>query len=134
MLESRIIRCYANKHFPDFISHSVSREQLKFIFTDLLPDLSGKLVLDVGSRLGPVLYGVNTIIHPIASGHVTFLVTRNRTAIYTTVSCMHFNHDTKCSQSSGWLKPIEYLYPPSTGICVFTCLRAGWRGDEQLFL
>lgn len=53
------------KHFPDFISHSVSREQLKFIFTDLLPDLSGKLVLDVGSRLGPILYGVNTITHTI---------------------------------------------------------------------
>ena len=42
----------------DFISHSMSREQLKFIFCDLLPDLSGKTVLDIGSRLGPVLYAV----------------------------------------------------------------------------
>ena len=36
----------------------MSREQLKFIFSDLLPNLTGKTVLDVGSRLGPVLYAV----------------------------------------------------------------------------
>ena len=44
----------------DFISHSMSREQLKFIFCDLLPDLSGKTVLDIGSRMGPVLYAVSS--------------------------------------------------------------------------
>ena len=47
--------CYAT----DFISHSMSREQLKFIFCDLLPDMNGKTVLDIGSRMGPVLYAVN---------------------------------------------------------------------------
>lgn len=46
----------------DFISHSMSREQLKFIFCDLLPDLSGKTVLDIGSRMGPVLYTVSDIV------------------------------------------------------------------------
>ena len=46
----------------DFISHSMSREQLKFIFCDLLPDLSGKTVLDIGSRMGPVLYAVSACI------------------------------------------------------------------------
>ena len=45
----------------DFISHSMSREQLKFIFCDLLPDLSGKNVLDIGSRMGPVLYAVSVL-------------------------------------------------------------------------
>ena len=36
----------------------MSREQLKFIFCDLLPDMNGKTVVDIGSRMGPVLYGV----------------------------------------------------------------------------
>ena len=37
----------------------MSREQLKFIFCDLLPDMNGKTVLDIGSRMGPVLYAVS---------------------------------------------------------------------------
>ncbi|XP_063977236.1 uncharacterized protein LOC135162555 [Diachasmimorpha longicaudata] len=40
-----------------YISHSVSRENLYLIFNTLLPTLDGKIVLDVGSRLGAVLYG-----------------------------------------------------------------------------
>ncbi|KAK0158550.1 hypothetical protein PV328_009539 [Microctonus aethiopoides] len=40
-----------------FISNSVSREDLYHIFNTLLPTLDGKIVLDVGSRLGAVLYG-----------------------------------------------------------------------------
>ncbi|XP_077991809.1 uncharacterized protein LOC144446014 [Glandiceps talaboti] len=40
-----------------FISHSFSLLQLKFIFQHALPDLSKKTVVDVGSRLGAVLYG-----------------------------------------------------------------------------
>jgi hypothetical protein len=43
----------------DFISHSATVAQLKFIFSkDILGDLSGKTVVDVGSRLGAVLYVV----------------------------------------------------------------------------
>ena len=38
----------------------MSHEQLKFIFCDLLPDLNGQTVLDIGSRMGPVLYAVST--------------------------------------------------------------------------
>lgn len=41
-----------------FISHSTSVTQMKYIFRYLLPDLSGKIIVDVGSRFGPVLYGV----------------------------------------------------------------------------
>ena len=41
----------------------MSREQVQFIFCDLLPDLSGKTVVDVGSRLGVVLYGVSIVLH-----------------------------------------------------------------------
>ncbi|XP_038212625.1 uncharacterized protein LOC119832885 [Zerene cesonia] len=41
-----------------FISHSMSRQALQYIFTVLLPkDLEDKKILDVGSRLGAVLYG-----------------------------------------------------------------------------
>lgn len=40
----------------------MSHEQLKFIFCDLLPDLSGKTVLDIGSRMGPVLYAVSFML------------------------------------------------------------------------
>ncbi|GAB6023151.1 hypothetical protein CHUAL_007231 [Chamberlinius hualienensis] len=40
-----------------FISHSMSKRRLQFLFMSLLPDLQGKTVLDIGSRLGTVLYG-----------------------------------------------------------------------------
>ncbi|XP_004612173.2 uncharacterized protein LOC101555821 isoform X1 [Sorex araneus] len=40
-----------------FISHSFSLLELKFIYHHVLPDLSGKVLVDVGSRLGTVLYG-----------------------------------------------------------------------------
>lgn len=40
-----------------FISHSMSRDALYFIFNTLLPTIKGKTVLDIGSRLGVVLYG-----------------------------------------------------------------------------
>ncbi|KAG8190846.1 hypothetical protein JTE90_028342 [Oedothorax gibbosus] len=40
-----------------FISHSASIPRIQFIFKCMLPDLNGKTVLDVGSRLGAILYG-----------------------------------------------------------------------------
>jgi len=40
-----------------YITHSCSKERLQFIFCDLLPNLAGKTVVDIGSRLGAVLYG-----------------------------------------------------------------------------
>lgn len=43
-----------------FISHSFSLMELKFIYHHVLPDLSGKILVDVGSRLGTVLYGVKS--------------------------------------------------------------------------
>ncbi|VDN59185.1 unnamed protein product [Dracunculus medinensis] len=42
-----------------FFSHSLSLLQLRYIFTTLVPlnaNMSGKLILDIGSRLGCVLY------------------------------------------------------------------------------
>lgn len=44
--------------FLDIISHSLSLSAVLYIFHSILPSLEGKFVLDVGSRLGPVLYGV----------------------------------------------------------------------------
>eukprot|EP00126_Sphaerothecum_destruens_P010431 Sdes_comp20741_c0_seq1m16603 len=44
----------------DFISHSMSSPQLRVVFHKYLPlDLSSSTILDVGSRLGAVLYGVS---------------------------------------------------------------------------
>jgi len=43
----------------EFISHSSSIDELKVLFTQLLPTLAGKTVIDVGSRLGPVLYAAH---------------------------------------------------------------------------
>ena len=39
------------------VTHSCSREDLEFIFNVLLPDLTGKTLLDVGSRFGAVMFG-----------------------------------------------------------------------------
>jgi hypothetical protein len=43
----------------EFISHSYSLEDLRNLFTSFLPNLTGKTVVDVGSRLGTVLYSVS---------------------------------------------------------------------------
>ncbi|XP_034232278.1 uncharacterized protein LOC117640121 [Thrips palmi] len=41
-----------------FISHSASRSQISYMYNVLLPPLEDdKVLLDVGSRLGPILYG-----------------------------------------------------------------------------
>jgi len=40
-----------------FVTHSCSKERLEFIFCGLLPPLDGKTVIDIGSRIGAVLYG-----------------------------------------------------------------------------
>ncbi|XP_074854921.1 uncharacterized protein LOC142015344 isoform X2 [Carettochelys insculpta] len=39
-----------------FISHSFSLMELKFLYQYALPDLTGKILVDVGSRLGAVLF------------------------------------------------------------------------------
>lgn len=50
--------CGSTKTAPlDFISHSFSIAELQFLFQNVLPDLSGRTLLDVGSRTGAVLYG-----------------------------------------------------------------------------
>ncbi|XP_033127808.1 uncharacterized protein LOC117125404 isoform X1 [Anneissia japonica] len=50
--------CQSHRTEPlTFISHSASIVQLKYIFNDVLPDLTGKVLVDIGSRLGPILYG-----------------------------------------------------------------------------
>lgn len=42
-----------------FISHSASKDRLRYIFKKCLPSLKDKVVLDVGSRLGVVLYAAH---------------------------------------------------------------------------
>ena len=40
-----------------FITHSCSKARLEYMFTGLLPSLQGKTIIDIGSRIGAVLYG-----------------------------------------------------------------------------
>ncbi|VDK76201.1 unnamed protein product [Litomosoides sigmodontis] len=55
-------QCGCKKTMPlKFISHSLSIDQLRYAFTVLVPlnkDMKGTLIVDVGSRLGVVLYAV----------------------------------------------------------------------------
>ncbi|ELK11326.1 hypothetical protein PAL_GLEAN10008497 [Pteropus alecto] len=57
-----------------FISHSFSLMELKFIYHHVLPDLSGKVLVDVGSRLGTVLYGVKSSLWTFSSFGKYFLL------------------------------------------------------------
>ncbi|XP_066492890.1 uncharacterized protein [Tiliqua scincoides] len=52
------LSCGSHQTAPlEFISHSFSIAELKFLYQHVLPDLTGKIVVDVGSRLGAVLFG-----------------------------------------------------------------------------
>ncbi|XP_041352005.1 uncharacterized protein LOC121370677 isoform X2 [Gigantopelta aegis] len=42
-----------------FITHSASASQVKYIFKHLLPNLTGKMLVDIGSRTGAMLYGAH---------------------------------------------------------------------------
>ncbi|XP_038583980.1 uncharacterized protein zgc:109986 isoform X2 [Micropterus salmoides] len=58
MSRSYCLTCGSYRTAPlDFISHSFSIPELRFLFENVLPDLSGRMLVDVGSRLGAVLYG-----------------------------------------------------------------------------
>ncbi|XP_042091618.1 uncharacterized protein LOC101118645 isoform X2 [Ovis aries] len=58
MSRNYCMACGSHQTAPlGFISHSFSLMELKFIYHHVLPDLSGKVLVDVGSRLGTVLYG-----------------------------------------------------------------------------
>ncbi|KAJ8045450.1 hypothetical protein HOLleu_08463 [Holothuria leucospilota] len=51
------VQCGSHQVEPlTFVSHSASTQQMKYLFKDFLPDLHDKTVIDVGSRLGVVLY------------------------------------------------------------------------------
>ncbi|KAK0424543.1 hypothetical protein QR680_008716 [Steinernema hermaphroditum] len=56
--------CGSHKTAPlTFISHSLGADQLRYMFTSLVPlrspQMAGRIVVDIGSRLGTVLYGVH---------------------------------------------------------------------------
>ncbi|KAG7466485.1 hypothetical protein MATL_G00165240 [Megalops atlanticus] len=52
------LQCGSHRTAPlGFISHSFSALELRFLFQHILPDLTGRVLVDVGSRLGAVLYG-----------------------------------------------------------------------------
>nr|XP_046220581.1 uncharacterized protein zgc:109986 [Oncorhynchus gorbuscha] len=58
MSRNYCLNCGTRRTAPlEFISHSFSILELQFLFQHVLPDLTGRLVVDVGSRLGAVLYG-----------------------------------------------------------------------------
>lgn len=49
----------------DFISHSFSVDQVRFISQHLLRDYRNKKLLDIGSRTGALLYGVSDRCSPL---------------------------------------------------------------------
>ncbi|XP_072546486.1 uncharacterized protein [Salminus brasiliensis] len=58
MSRNYCLNCGSHRTAPlEFISHSFSVSELRFLFHHVLPELAGRLVVDVGSRLGSVLYG-----------------------------------------------------------------------------
>ncbi|XP_015271887.1 PREDICTED: uncharacterized protein LOC107114809 isoform X1 [Gekko japonicus] len=58
MSRNYCLTCGSHQTAPlEFISHSFSLMELKFLYYHVLPDLTGKVVVDVGSRLGAVLFG-----------------------------------------------------------------------------
>ncbi|XP_069671515.1 uncharacterized protein [Periplaneta americana] len=58
LARSYCLQCGSRNTRPlTYISHSMSRERLAFVFKAMLPPLDGKVVLDIGSRLGAALYG-----------------------------------------------------------------------------
>ncbi|XP_016401248.1 uncharacterized protein LOC107733912 isoform X1 [Sinocyclocheilus rhinocerous] len=58
MSRNYCLNCGSHRTAPlEFISHSFSIPELQFLFHNVLPDLTGNLVVDVGSRLGAVLFG-----------------------------------------------------------------------------
>ncbi|XP_073683405.1 uncharacterized protein [Garra rufa] len=58
MSRNYCLNCGSHRTAPlEFISHSFSIPELQFLFHNVLPDLTGRLVVDVGSRLGAVLFG-----------------------------------------------------------------------------
>lgn len=46
----------SNHTSKDYISHSLPREVTRWLFAAALPNVAGKTLIDVGSRLGPVLW------------------------------------------------------------------------------
>ncbi|KAK7874040.1 hypothetical protein R5R35_004591 [Gryllus longicercus] len=55
---SYCLQCGSRKTKPlTYFSHSASRERINLMFNALLPPIDGKVVLDIGSRLGGILYG-----------------------------------------------------------------------------
>lgn len=58
MSRNYCLACGSQRTAPlEFLSHSFSIPELQFIFQHVLPELTGKTLVDVGSRLGAVLYG-----------------------------------------------------------------------------
>ncbi|XP_037756531.1 uncharacterized protein LOC102938422 isoform X1 [Chelonia mydas] len=64
MSRNYCVVCGSHKTAPlEFISHSFSLMELKFLYQYALPDLTGKILVDVGSRLGAVLFGADVFWH-----------------------------------------------------------------------
>ncbi|ETE73014.1 prmC, partial [Ophiophagus hannah] len=58
MSRNYCLACGSHQTAPlEFISHSFSLMELKSLYQEVLPDLTGKVLVDVGSRLGAVLFG-----------------------------------------------------------------------------
>eukprot|EP00029_Vermamoeba_vermiformis_P005035 TRINITY_DN1635_c0_g1_i2.p1 TRINITY_DN1635_c0_g1~~TRINITY_DN1635_c0_g1_i2.p1 ORF type:complete len:203 (+),score=18.82 TRINITY_DN1635_c0_g1_i2:195-803(+) len=57
MSRNYCLECGSQSTAPlNFVTHSISKHLSGYIFKKVVPDLEGKTVVDIGSRLGAVLY------------------------------------------------------------------------------
>uniref|UniRef100_A0A3Q2W656 Zgc:109986 n=1 Tax=Haplochromis burtoni TaxID=8153 RepID=A0A3Q2W656_HAPBU len=97
MSRNYCLSCGSHRTAPlDFISHSFSVTELRFLFQHVLPDLSGRTLVDVGSRLGAVLYGVrgqHTHTHTCCRVFVTVEDIRTTVLLPNKWSCTDLQED-----------------------------------------
>ncbi|XP_028843359.1 uncharacterized protein LOC114794758 [Denticeps clupeoides] len=148
MSSNYCLGCGSHSTAPlDFISHSFSIPELQFIFQQVLPDLTGRLVVDVGSRLGAVLYGgylYSSAARLVGVEISTEFVHLQNMAVekYGFSDRIEVIHADICSQVSLLQETdvlimnnvFEYFLHPSDQIKAWDCIRQHFRKREALLL
>lgn len=109
-----------------FISHSFSATELKFLFQNVLPDLSGRTLVDVGSRLGAVLYGVRDSLSLVQSS-VEVLICCPPGSVC--CCCVFVRRVTCTAQPPGWL--VWSSVRTLSGCRTKCCRSTRWRTESR---
>ncbi|KAJ8290519.1 hypothetical protein GJAV_G00013950 [Gymnothorax javanicus] len=130
-----------------FISHSFSALELRFLFQNVLPDLSGKILVDVGSRLGAVLFG--GCLYSSAAKLIGVEMSAEFTKLQTMVvekygfsERVQIVHADICSQTSLLQNAdvivmnnvFEYFLEPSEQIRAWLCISQNVRKKDALLV